>query len=36
MNEADIHHGHRHIITPETYLNAFLVAGFAIEVFGGY
>jgi 2-polyprenyl-3-methyl-5-hydroxy-6-metoxy-1,4-benzoquinol methylase len=36
MNEADHHHGHRRVFTPETYRNAFLQAGLRIEIFGGY
>jgi 2-polyprenyl-3-methyl-5-hydroxy-6-metoxy-1,4-benzoquinol methylase len=36
MNEADLHHGHRRVFTPETFREAFLKAGFRIEIFGGY
>ena len=36
MNENDIHHGHRRIFDPETFRQAFLSSGLAIEVFGGY
>jgi len=36
MNEADRHHGHRRVFNPETFRNAFLKAGLAIEIFGGY
>jgi len=36
MNDADRHHGHRRIYTPETYRTDFLQAGWEIEVFGGY
>ena len=36
MNENDIHHGHRRVFNPETFRNAFLRAGFQIELFGGY
>jgi 2-polyprenyl-3-methyl-5-hydroxy-6-metoxy-1,4-benzoquinol methylase len=36
LNEADRHHGHRRVFNPETFRNAFLQAGLAIEVFGGY
>jgi 2-polyprenyl-3-methyl-5-hydroxy-6-metoxy-1,4-benzoquinol methylase len=36
MNEADHHHGHRRVFTPETFRNAFLQAGLHIEIFGGY
>jgi 2-polyprenyl-3-methyl-5-hydroxy-6-metoxy-1,4-benzoquinol methylase len=36
MNEADHHHGHRRVFTPETFRSAFLQAGLEIEIFGGY
>jgi 2-polyprenyl-3-methyl-5-hydroxy-6-metoxy-1,4-benzoquinol methylase len=36
MNEADRHHGHRRVFTPETFRRAFLEAGLSIEIFGGY
>ncbi|HEX3720176.1 MAG TPA: class I SAM-dependent methyltransferase [Verrucomicrobiae bacterium] len=36
MNEADMHHGHRRVFTPETFRHAFLQAGLRIEIFGGY
>ncbi len=36
MNDADRHHGHRRIYTPETYRADFLRAGWGIETFGGY
>ncbi|MDG1432281.1 MAG: class I SAM-dependent methyltransferase [Paracoccaceae bacterium] len=36
MNEADLHHGHRRIYTPETFRHDFLQAGLTIDVFGGY
>lgn len=36
LNEADIHHGHRRVYTPETFRHAFLEAGLKIKVFGGY
>lgn len=36
MNDADRHHGHRRIYTPETFRYDFLQAGLNIEVFGGY
>jgi 2-polyprenyl-3-methyl-5-hydroxy-6-metoxy-1,4-benzoquinol methylase len=36
LNETDVHHGHRRVFNPETFRNAFLQSGLAIEVFGGY
>ncbi|SEN77756.1 Methyltransferase domain-containing protein [Roseovarius tolerans] len=36
MNDADRHHGHRRVYTPETFRRDFLQAGLNIEVFGGY
>ncbi|MEO1138442.1 MAG: class I SAM-dependent methyltransferase [Pseudomonadota bacterium] len=36
MNEADRHHGHRRVYTPETFRRDFMQAGLNIEVFGGY
>jgi 2-polyprenyl-3-methyl-5-hydroxy-6-metoxy-1,4-benzoquinol methylase len=36
LNEADQHHGHRRVFTPETFRNAFLRSGLDIEIFGGY
>lgn len=36
LNEMDIHHGHRRVFNPESFRNAFLQAGLAIKVFGGY
>jgi 2-polyprenyl-3-methyl-5-hydroxy-6-metoxy-1,4-benzoquinol methylase len=36
LNEADKHHGHQRIFTPETFRKVFVEAGLAIEVFGGY
>ncbi len=36
LNEMDLHHGHRRVFDPESFRNAFLQAGFQIEMFGGY
>lgn len=36
LNEADHHHGHRRVYTPETFRRDFTQAGLDIEVFGGY
>lgn len=36
MNDADKHHGHRRVYTPETFRRDFLQAGLNIDVFGGY
>jgi 2-polyprenyl-3-methyl-5-hydroxy-6-metoxy-1,4-benzoquinol methylase len=36
LNEADRHHGHRRVFTPEIFRRAFLEAGLRIEIFGGY
>ena len=36
LNDADRHHGHRRVYTPETFRRDFLLAGLRIEVFGGY
>ena len=36
MNEADLHHGHRRVFTPDTFRDLFAQAGVQIEVFGGY
>lgn len=36
LNEMDHYHGHRRVFNPETFRNAFLQAGFEIEIFGGY
>ena len=36
MNDADRHHGHRRVYTPEAYRATFLRAGWQIEAFGGY
>ncbi len=36
FNDADRHHGHRRIYTPETFRRDFLSAGLEIQVFGGY
>jgi 2-polyprenyl-3-methyl-5-hydroxy-6-metoxy-1,4-benzoquinol methylase len=36
LNDADRHHGHRRVYTPETFRRDFLQAGLKIEVFGGY
>ena len=36
LNDTDRYHGHRRVFNPETFRQAFLEAGLAIEVFGGY
>lgn len=36
LNDADRHHGHRRVYTPETFRRDFLSAGLNIQVFGGY
>lgn len=36
LNEADHHHGHRRVYTPETFRHDFSRAGLEIEIFGGY
>lgn len=36
LNDADRHHGHRRVYTPETFRRDFLEAGLKIDVFGGY
>lgn len=36
MTEADRHHGHRRVYTPETYRADFVRAGWQVDVFGGY
>lgn len=36
LNEMDIHHGHRRVFNPETFRNAFYLAGLQVEIFGGY
>jgi 2-polyprenyl-3-methyl-5-hydroxy-6-metoxy-1,4-benzoquinol methylase len=36
MNEADQHHGHRRVFSPETFRQAFILSGLQVEVFGGY
>lgn len=36
LNDADRHHGHRRVYTPETFRRDFLSAGLDIQVFGGY
>lgn len=36
LNEMDIHHGHRRVLNPESFRNAFYQAGLKIEIFGGY
>lgn len=36
LNEADMHHGHRRVYTPESFRHHFLQAGFKINIFGGY
>lgn len=36
LNEADHHHGHRRVYTPETFRRDFLAAGLKIDIFGGY
>lgn len=36
LNEADHHHGHRRVYSPETLRRDFLCAGFDIDFFGGY
>ncbi|MCI4429953.1 MAG: hypothetical protein JHC40_12385 [Burkholderiales bacterium] len=32
----DIHHGHRRVFNRESFRGAFLQAGLAIDIFGGY
>ena len=36
LNEADVHHGHRRVFSPESFRCAFYQAGLEIENFGGY
>lgn len=36
LNDMDLHHGHRRVFNPESFRNAFNLAGMKIEVFGGY
>jgi len=36
LNDADIHHGHRIVFSPESFRNIFYRAGLMIKVFGGY
>ena len=36
LNDADRHHGHRRVYTPESFRRDFLDAGLSIEIFGGY
>lgn len=36
LNETDRHHGHRRVFTPETFRQAFSLAGLRIDLFGGY
>lgn len=36
LNEADRHHGHRRVFTPESFRQAFIQAGLHIDIFGGY
>ena len=36
LNELDHHHGHRRVFNPESFRNAFLQAGFTLDLFGGY
>lgn len=36
LSEADVHHGHRRVYTPETLRADVLAAGLRIEIFGGY
>lgn len=36
LNEADMHHGHRRVYTPEKFRHDFLRAGLKINIFGGY
>lgn len=36
MNEADQHHGHRRVFTPNTFRNLFVECGLHIEIFGGF
>jgi 2-polyprenyl-3-methyl-5-hydroxy-6-metoxy-1,4-benzoquinol methylase len=36
LNEADRHHGHRRVFTPESFRNSFIAAGLRVDVFGGY
>ncbi len=36
LNDADRHHGHRRVYTPEDFRHDFRQAGLTIQVFGGY
>jgi len=36
LSEADIHHGHRRVFTPDSFKDCFVKAGLKIEVMGGY
>ncbi|MCW5701094.1 MAG: class I SAM-dependent methyltransferase [Bradyrhizobium sp.] len=36
LNDADLHHGHRRVYTPETFRRDFIQAGLKIDIFGGY
>lgn len=36
LNEMDRHHGHRRVFDPASFRGAFLDAGLAIELYGGY
>lgn len=36
LNQMDIHHGHRRVFNPESFRAAFVQAGLAIDIFGGY
>lgn len=36
LNEADRHHGHRRVYSPESFRANFMQAGLKVEIFGGY
>lgn len=36
LNETDIHHGHRRVYNPETFMKDFRDAGLKVKVFGGF
>lgn len=36
LNEADVHHGHRRVFSPESFRECFIKAGLRIEIMGGY
>lgn len=36
LNATDMHHGHRRVFNPESFRQAFSVAGLRVDLFGGY